>query len=347
MVIKKLHYNGVFFFLTVIGLSNVIYARSAVTYEFSHGRMGDWLISLSHAKWIAYKYNIPFIYKPFHYSDQFTMHVNERHYSESEFSKYRKVVLNDRNIVINPKANILYIVPYFSESHFEPDFSPLNFTVDWTDRGFLRELRNFMRPRFSLASPQIPEGHISVAVHVRKGGGFDVANLTQLVPHKSPPDSFYIEQIKRLTTIFPGQRLYAFIFTDHDKPLELMEYYKVAINNENVVFACRETENAYNKNVVDDFFALTKFDCLIRPDSNFSLMASKLKDYKVQISPHSITRIVADKNKSTQDNNAQIDKISPDDNKVESVIEEKKEEIIIDKVRVEINDDRRTFVEIC
>ena len=38
-------------------------------------------------------------------------------------------------------------------------------------------------------------------------------------------------------------------------------------------------------NVVDDFFALTQFDCLIRADSNFSFVAAKLAHYEIVISP--------------------------------------------------------------
>jgi len=62
------------------------------------------------------------------------------------------------------------------------------------------------------------------------------------------------------------------------------------VNRKNITFACRENGNRHDRNVVDDFFALTKFDCLIRSDSNYSLMASKFADYKIQISPHAITK---------------------------------------------------------
>lgn len=337
--------------LVVMAQTGALYGASAVTYELCHGRMGDKLLSVSHAKWISYKYNIPFVYRPFDYSDQFTMHLDEQLYSATDFAKYRKVVLDDQNIVINPKANILYIVPYFPESDFESDrssscfYRPRYFSVDWTDRSFLNELRDFIKPRFQLTSPAIPQGYISVAVHVRKGGGFDVANLTQLVPHKSPPDCYFIEQIKRLTAMFPNQMLYVFLFTDHDKPLELMNSYESAVNNERVRFACREIDNAHNKNVLDDFFALTKFDCLIRSDSNFSLVASKLADYRVQISPYHITEVITDRSRIAAECEQRTE-ITDDQSQVKSNNEQKKE-IIIDQVRVEINNEQGNVIEIC
>jgi hypothetical protein len=55
-----------------------------------------------------------------------------------------------------------------------------------------------------------------------------------------------------------------------------------------VIFDSRK-ESSCKTNILEDFFALTQFDCLIRPDSHFSIAASKIADYKVIISPaHSI-----------------------------------------------------------
>ncbi|HEV7737800.1 MAG TPA: hypothetical protein VGO47_10580, partial [Chlamydiales bacterium] len=43
-------------------------STQAITYEFSGGRFGDNLLAYFHAKWVSYKYNIPFFYKEFPYS---------------------------------------------------------------------------------------------------------------------------------------------------------------------------------------------------------------------------------------------------------------------------------------
>jgi hypothetical protein len=45
------------------------------------------------------------------------------------------------------------------------------------------------------------------------------------------------------------------------------------------------TGNRYDKNVLKDFFAMTKFDCLIRPASSFSVIAEIMGDFKVIIQP--------------------------------------------------------------
>lgn len=290
------------------------YAISAVTYSLGGGRLGDKLVSVCHAKWISYKYNIPFLYTPFNYSDQFTMAVNERRASDPEFASHRQVILKDKDIVVDPTANILYVVPYFAETHFEAWVCPRCFTIDWNDRGFVEELRRFIKPRFQVTSPEIPSGYISVAVHVRKGTGIDDPNTGQWAPHKLPPDSYYIDQLKRIADMFSGTALFVYIFTDHDRPLDLVNRYKAAANKDNLTFACREAGNAYDRNVLDDFFGFSKFDCLIRPESNFSIVGSKLKDYKVQISPYHATML----------NGSQI----------------------IDQVKIEIKKEQVTFIEI-
>ena len=44
-------------------------------------------------------------------------------------------------------------------------------------------------------------------------------------------------------------------------------------------------KNNHHSNVLEDFFEMARFDCLIRPDSNYSIMAEKIADYKIVISP--------------------------------------------------------------
>lgn len=269
------------------------FSISAVTYLFSGGRFGDNLIAYTHAKWISYKYGIPLLYKPFPYSDQLQLGVIEEKYEDSKQKKFKKLYhLNNSNINIDKNANYLYIVPYFSESDFEgnnPDF-PVLFAVDWNDKIFVQELRRCIKPRFNLRLPSIPEGVISVAVHMRKGTGCDSPTLQLDIPHKSCPDSYYIEQLIKLATLFEKKKLFVYIFTDHDKPLELVQLLKKQVNKQNIIYATRTNDNWHNKNVVDDFFGLTNFDCLLRSDSNFSLMAAKLKEYMIQISPKHYVR---------------------------------------------------------
>lgn len=270
---------------------------SAVTYSFSGGRFGDNLVAYCHAKWVSYKYGVPLLYKQFPYSDQLCMHKNEKHYN-SNFQKYSKNISIDKlkRLHINKDVGILYNVPYFPESHFQLTFPQYSFyfPINWEDQGFIKELRESIKPLNQLNYEiNIPKNHISIAVHVRKGTGFDISSIAEFEflslhnPLSCPPDSYYIEQIKKLAEIFNNKSLYVYIFTDHTNPSDIIDAFKNEIDDENIIFDCRTTENAQHLNVLDDFFALTKFDCLIKPDSNYSLMASKIADFRIIISPWS------------------------------------------------------------
>lgn len=268
---------------------------SAVTYTFSGGRFGDCLLSYCHAKWIAYKYNIPLLYKPFTYSDQLVMDRAEIHYSAELEEQFQKVVTySEVDGQIDPQSGYLYVVPFFCESIFninDPDF-PFLFTVDWKDPDFKAVLKRMIAPVIPTKKLPLPSKCICVAVHIRKGTGWDIPvykitpeELTASHPLRFAPDSYFIAQLHKMLQLFPDQRIYAYLFTDHNDPAQIAQLYKSALRSDRVVFNYRKSENNEFINVLDDFFALTQFNCLIRPDSNFSIVASKLGDYKVMISP--------------------------------------------------------------
>lgn len=268
-------------------------ASAAVTYTFSGGRFGDNLLAYCHAKWIAHKFKIPLLYKPFDYSDRLMMHILEQKYDDGLVKNFESTVVVQNLNQINPNANILYVIRYFPESMFEltrPHFAHY-FIVDWNDPGFKCELKKMLAPLNMPTLIQPPKGYLSVAVHVRKGTGYDISTLAEFdklcadSPFKMPPDSFYIAQIKRIADIYHDKPLYVYIFTDHNNPAEIVEYYKSQLQNLSIVFDYRKTKNTHNVNVLEDFYSFTNFDCLIRPDSNFSFIASKISDHRLIIYP--------------------------------------------------------------
>ncbi len=104
-------------------------------------------------------------------------------------------------------------------------------------------------------------------------------------PLKFPPDSFYIEQIKKTSELLSDLPLYVHIFTDSSNPEELMNYYKAAVNKPNITYGCRKEGNRHDQNVLDDFFNLLRFDGIIRGESNLAIMASRIAHYKIDIFP--------------------------------------------------------------
>lgn len=313
-----------FFIALIVFCSGDSYAHpglkrptAAVTYTLSGGRLGDNLLAYLHAKWISYRYGIPVLYKPFPYSDQIAFHDSEQLYTADLARQYRNVaeLRNNNFLEINQKSNSLYVIPYFPESLEEHRVQEVGINtsntmaktdfpyiaVHWDDKDFLEQIRRVMRPRVSLNLITPPKDCISVAVHVRKNsGGFDRPLLQETAdadynpnlvyvdvyfPLKHTPDSYYIEQIQRIAEMFKDQKLYVFIFTDDPNPPRIVNKYAQEINNDRITFDYRGGDNNHYSNVLEDMFSMMNFDCLIRADSNLSIVASKLGDYKVLITP--------------------------------------------------------------
>lgn len=271
-----------------------IECRSAITYTFSGGRLGDSLIAYCHAYWIAYFFDLELLYKPFKYSDQLMMHETDTLYSDAIIKSFKQTLHINHALSYGVQVDTLYVVPYFPESHIEHNDPrcPFLFQVDWSNQGYIQGLQERIRPKYSLSMPELPHDCLSIAVHIRKGTGWDIPQfaptfekLTEMHPLKWPPDSYYIQQINRILDQFLDRKIYIHVFTDHDNPLEIVEKYKTYIKDERISWGCRLRENKHDLNVLEDFFALTLFDCLIRNDSNFSFIISKLSTYQVLIGP--------------------------------------------------------------
>jgi hypothetical protein len=238
-----------------------------------------------HAKWISYKYNLTILYKPFIYSDDFMMDSIEQRFSkEQRFSRIIEVSSEDvfkRGI----DHNALYVVPYFPESPYElkNEKWPCYFKVNWGDLAFVKVLSEMVSPKRTVPKRSMPRDSITVAMHVRRGGSFEPFYENAFV--KFPQDIFYIKALEQIYTMIEGKSLYVFIFTDDEHPEVIAKPFVSIFKDKNIIFDYRHDKNDHNINVLKDFFALTQFDCLIRPDSNFSLCASKLKRYLVEISP--------------------------------------------------------------
>ena len=69
-----------------------------------------------------------------------------------------------------------------------------------------------------------------------------------------------------------------------------MKKFKNILNNPRITFGYRENDNCHNANVLEDFFSMMEFDCLIRPGSHYSRFVQRLGKNKVVIYPESIAK---------------------------------------------------------
>lgn len=274
-----------------------------VTNSLEGGRFGDKLLGYLHAKWISFKYKIPIIYKPFLFSDQLALHHLESQGDREKLSE--KNFTTEEEFERNVNGSSLYVIPYFGENlvEFRDNKHWIYFDVGWNHPQFKREIKQLVCPikngTDSLGSCGLKNSNsLSVAVHVRVGTGYDFpSDATKLfidnlvvtpvgLPTKFPPLPFYIEQLKNLSLLLGNPPLYVFIFTDVPDPEHIITKIRSELKDfNNMQFDYRAKDNNHDKNVLDDFFALTRFDCLIRPQSNFSLLAAKLADYLIEIYP--------------------------------------------------------------
>lgn len=294
------------FFFFLLFLPILVVAEdpaNAVTYSLSGGRLGDNLMAYMHAKWVSYKYKLPLVYKPFSSSDQFVFDDVEKKYSDFPKDSFRFTTELKSGVNLDlfvgkgskQWKNVLFVIPYFPESEWEIKKSYqtrhrfAHFEVNWEDEEFQQMLRYLIAPKIPVKQMHLPKDRISVAVHIRRGGAYDLDNhkIRNEFPLKFLTDDFYIAQLRRMYELVEKKPLYVYLFTDDEDPKAIKTKYENALSDLDIEVDCREEENHWNTNVVEDFFALTQFDCAIHSESNFSMCAGLLTDYKIEIYPTS------------------------------------------------------------
>ncbi len=273
--------------------------KSAVVQLKSGGRFGDNLISLAHAIYFAQKNNLELLFDPFPYSEQLVLSDVVKPYVYSMDWHFDRIIEHPGvSAEIHPEltkngTKILFKIPYFPDAPIEYKV-PNNwhpFPVDWEDQTFKQTLRKLLSPKSPLTLIKPRGDKISVAVHVRHGGSYEKFTQAQyeknggLLSYKIPYEEYYINQIKNLSALLANEPMYVFLFTDDNDPVGMLQRYQAKVNIPTIEFDCRKTGNSHNANVLEDFYSLMQFNCLIRSESNFSIMAEKLHDYQIVISP--------------------------------------------------------------
>lgn len=285
--------------LLVILLKINLLNTFGITYEFSYGRFGDNLLAYIHAKWLSYKYNIPLFYKPFPYSKELILNNEQYNFIGNK----RKLVIlsKDKLNNLNLRDEYIYSIPYFSEDAYDlkNNKSWMTFkrfcNVDWKDQIFINTLKQMIHPKTLKVADLSNIKYTKVAIHIRLGIGFDypitesLDNILKGNPNnflKFPPLDFYIEQLKELSSILGHKNMYVYLFMDIKDTFNVAKRVMSSIKDyKNIYIDFRKSNNDHNKNVLEDFFAITKFDYLIRPQSNFSFVAGRLANLKMEIFP--------------------------------------------------------------
>jgi hypothetical protein len=283
--------RAVFFLFLLARASSLFATASAVTYEFSGGRLGDNLLAYLHAKWFCYKREMPFVYKPFPYSSELVMDDEETHYEDVADRFITTIKIRGDKQRIIDQVSFLYVCPYFPEIKWELERGDYcSFVVDWKNPKFREQVTEMIWPKQPLSLVTPLSNRISIAMHVREGGGFDDDEHPFNHPLKSPPISFYADCLKKIFNLFGSTPLYCHVFTDAMDPKGVVDQIVEAVpDGMQIIFDYRKEGNHHNANVLEDFFSLFNFDILIRPESNFSIVPCLMHSYMIVYYPTSFS----------------------------------------------------------
>ena len=142
-------------------------------------RLGNGLTSYINCKYLSYKYNVPFLYQPFPYSDQFSFHDKElsRAIWEPLFKNNKQFEgVEDFNL-----RSTFLVVPFFRDGPLAHRWK-LRLYPDLKDPVFLNIVREMLQPRLDFETLELPKNKVNVVLHVRRGGDFDNQQTIQRLP---------------------------------------------------------------------------------------------------------------------------------------------------------------------
>lgn len=288
-----------FFFWATLATTSLSFSAGITYASWYADRFGDYIAAYCDCRWLSYKHNLEFYFKPFKYSDQLVASIT--HKQAKDCTSKRELWITSAREINSNDDDLLYVIR---------DQDTSDVCIDWNDRSFLKLIKEEIYPVDQSIKKElvIPQDHYSVALHVRRGGGGDRKLFQEDVmatievwekrdfwhegeyadvfwPTRFPSDKYYIEQLRALALCHPDKKLYVHIFTDDPAPEKIAEKYEKALNNSQIQFEYRKENNKHNTNVVEDFFAIMNFDALIRSSSFFSGMAGLIGEVSYIVYP--------------------------------------------------------------
>lgn len=269
---------------------------AAVTQKLTSGRFGDQLLNYLHIKWLSYKFGVECRPRPFKGCYDLVLGHKERMLSSTKHFVGTTTFGTGQNLYINPLVNVLYEIPYFPEGHDEltrKKDSIFKFDINWDDPIFIANIQAMITPAKPVQLVQLIPGTINIALHVRRGSGRDNTtdthkkgsqNRTDINrPEKFAGDIFFLDQLFNLSKLFANQQLSVYLFTDHPKPQILINQYRSALRDPNIKIY--DHVDSTDDGLLRDFFSLARFDVIVRPDSNFSIVAAHVGQPVLEIWP--------------------------------------------------------------
>ncbi len=299
------------------------YGIGGITYmddQMWGGRLGDKLMMLVKAKWVSFASGLPLYIKPFAYSHFFAFNDLEQPYNADLKRRLHPHTLLQNIDTSLDKAiereglnevHYYFSLPGWGNTQKAFDSQEImNWNGAISNKEFLKEVQKILQPKKPVQTVPLPLNKISIAIHIRKGGGYDIPLLSHQLydrnsinkneyfptdikyadrywPLKFVPDQYYIDQLQYIADQFQDKELYVFIFTDDAEPHNLCTRYSEHIKHPHIQFDCRRTKNSHSLNLIEDLFSMAQFDCLIRGGSNFPQISQLIGSHRLVIYPKS------------------------------------------------------------
>lgn len=286
-----------------------------ITNASDAGYLGDRLINYIKAQYLSHKYKIPFKLRPLGYSTEaLTLH---NHDPIATFSK-PIIRVTDESQLINAHPSYIYNVSYYCKIQGCTSLYDIN---TWhsilNDKVFIRKIKKLIAKKEDIKL-DIPQDVMAIAIHVRKPLDADYPlkscqfynssklhnkrshqefknNCNPIMrtlysdignPEKFVPDQFYIDQLKRIRSLFPHKKIVVYLFTNYHHGSQLCSLYRKKLNDNNLSFVI--DNSSYTHRLIDDIINMSKFDYLIRSRSNYSQIADFIGNHKLVISPQTL-----------------------------------------------------------
>ena len=268
-------------------------------------RLGDRLLIICAVKFLALTHNnLNFYYMPSTFLDNYGLSKTETKIDDSIKARYKKQVTFSESSYEKTRDTTLFLAPWDAIDNLCNYFGKRD-----VYRTYFDQLQAMVTPLISLPQLDSPSDAISVAVHIRTGEGYDNPLLSAHIyknvdtifwgdapkkpsrgapadrtwPIKFPPEQYFIDQIKVLEDLLPDKKMIFYIFSDSLNPQALTERVTQYCSTKNTAFINAASPKSESPMV--DMYKMATCDCLIRPDSSYSIVSQIMGNHKIVFSP--------------------------------------------------------------
>lgn len=183
-----------FFLLVPSPLFGKKTTNHAITYRIEEWRrLGDALTTVCKTLYFAQAFNLPIYFHDFPYFDQFAISQNAKMLTPEITHQYKKRISIQRQTDVSNNLDssepILFECQFLSET-------PVLYTLTHEYPDFGQKVKKAFTPLIEIPSLAKPPAVLTVALHVRKGGGFDkpLGSQQEYGPAHSLPKGVYLKK---------------------------------------------------------------------------------------------------------------------------------------------------------